>query len=140
MRAATNFLFILLVAWFGWLVYQYVTEAPTANRLFEQKISELGKIPMDYLVRRTGARSSQETVRINGRSHRVRRALTVSGASPDVPEKRYNTDAVEARVNVDYLDLLSFGDIKLGPSARFTITTKAGGQEQFQFKRSFYGI
>ena len=137
MRALVNGVFVLLIVWGGWLVYQYVTEAPTAHRLFEQQIRALGTTPMDYLVRRTGARSDQQMVRINGRSYRVRWAVTIPGASPDVPEQGYDTDAVEASVYVEYLDLLPFGDIKLGPSARFTITTKTGGKEGLQFKRSF---
>ncbi len=137
MRALANVVFVLLIAWGGWLVYQYVTEAPTAHRLFEQKISELSKIPMDYLVRRTGARSSQETVRVNGRSYRVRWALIIPDVSPDMAGKVYDADRVEASVHVEYLDLLPFGDIQLGPSARFTINTTTGGQEQSQFKRSF---
>lgn len=131
-RAVPHILFVLLVAWGGWLVYQYVTESPTAHQLFERRISELSRLPMSVLARAAGAGDHRATVIARGRSYRVRWEITRAQGGQALDQ-----DVLEARVHVDYLDLLPFVDFQLGPSARFTITTTVGGEEHSEFKRSF---
>lgn len=134
-RAVPTIIVVFLAAWGGWLVYQYATESPTAHRLFERQVSALGRLPMRVLARAADAGEHRRTVAVQGRSYRIRWSVTAPPAAAG--DDRRDPPTLSARVNVDYLDLLPFGDVKLGPAARFTITTKTDGRERSEFKRSF---
>ena len=90
---------------------------------------------MSYVLRKAGTGSRQQIVEAGGKHYRVRWAMTAPDAPSTISTQASDAETVAARVNVDYLDLLPFGGVKRGSSARFTITTTTGGKEQFQFNK-----
>ena len=142
MRALLDTVLVVLLAWLIWISYQYATKASTAAWLLEQKMADVSAMGLPQLQKRLGQEAERTTVEQNGRRYWISWAVLPPRAQMAVPARPtadtayVETDVVEARILVDYLELVPFTRLRTGPSAQLTLTTQTQRPESIRRQRS----
>ncbi|MCX5702021.1 MAG: hypothetical protein NTW64_03460 [Candidatus Omnitrophica bacterium] len=113
---------LILSAWLVWVGYQYFTKSQTAYKLVQQKINELNSIDTNLLLQKAGKEFESKEVEIEGKKYFISWIIQKSNSSLN----SYNDGAelIEVRGRVDFIDLLPFGNYKVGSPFKLIINIK----------------
>ena len=142
MRALLHLVLAVLLAWLLWISCQYAMKASTAAWLLDRTMAEISAMGLPQLQERLGQEAERTTVEHNGRRYWISwmvlppRAQMVASSRPTADTAYVETNIVEARILVDYLELVPFTSLRTGPSAQLTLTTQTKRPDSIRRQRS----
>ncbi len=113
---------VILLIWALWLGYQYFTKSEIAHMLIEQKMEEFYATDFDVLLQKLGKGTEHKTVEQNGKKYWISWSFRYPSSPSGTNNK--DTNSIEIYGRVDFIELLPFGNFRLGSTFKSILKIK----------------